>query len=344
MPGIEGFELPNALVVDEATATPRYARFISEPWENGFGHTMGNALRRVLLSSMEGVAVASIRIDGVSHEFSSIPDVLEDVMLIILNIKKLKFSCDGTLPRTLELYADEAGEVTAANIREDGVTTVLNPEQVICTLDKNRPLRMELELERGRGYRAAEENKREDQPIGTIPVDCLFSPIERVRYDVQACRVGQHTDYDRLELEVWTDGRIDPRDAVVRSAMILREHLAVFVKSEGTALSGAVSTPVAGLTDDEKELVEKLCTNVNSLELSVRAVNCLNSAQISYLGELVEKSESQMLKYRNFGRKSLQEIKLKLESRGLNLEMVLADNVRDEMNRLLALKTQNKED
>ncbi|MDD4539042.1 MAG: DNA-directed RNA polymerase subunit alpha [Lentisphaeria bacterium] len=344
MPGIEGFELPNALVVDEATATPRYARFTAEPWENGFGHTMGNALRRVLLSSMEGVAVSSIRIDGVSHEFSSIPDVLEDVMLIILNIKRLKFSCDGSLPRTLELYADEAGEVTAANIREDGVTTVLNPEQVICTLDKNRPLRMELELERGRGYRAAEENKREDQPIGTIPVDCLFSPIERVRYDVQACRVGQHTDYDRLELEVWTDGRIDPRDAVVRSAMILREHLGVFVKSEGAAMSGTVSTPVAGLTDDEKELVEKLCTNVNSLELSVRAVNCLNSAQISYLGELVEKSEGQMLKYRNFGRKSLQEIKLKLESRGLNLEMVLADNVRDEMNRLLALKTQNKED
>lgn len=344
MPGIEGFELPNALVVDEATATPRYARFTAEPWENGFGHTMGNALRRVLLSSMEGVAVSSIRIDGVSHEFSSIPDVLEDVMLIILNIKRLKFSCDGSLPRTLELYADEAGEVTAANIREDGVTTVLNPEQVICTLDKNRPLRMELELERGRGYRAAEENKREDQPIGTIPVDCLFSPIERVRYDVQACRVGQHTDYDRLELEVWTDGRIDPRDAVVRSAMILREHLGFFVKSEGAAMSGTVSAPVAGLTDDEKELVEKLCTNVNSLELSVRAVNCLNSAQISYLGELVEKSESQMLKYRNFGRKSLQEIKLKLESRGLNLEMVLADNVRDEMNRLLALKTQNKED
>lgn len=344
MPGIEGFELPNALVVDEATATPRYARFTAEPWENGFGHTMGNALRRVLLSSMEGVAVSSIRIDGVSHEFSSIPDVLEDVMLIILNIKRLKFACEGSLPRTLELYADEAGEVTAANIREDGVTTVLNPEQVICTLDKNRPLRMELELERGRGYRAAEENKREDQPIGTIPVDCLFSPIERVRYDVQACRVGQHTDYDRLELEVWTDGRIDPRDAVVRSAMILREHLGFFVKSEGAAMSGTVSAPVAGLTDDEKELVEKLCTNVNSLELSVRAVNCLNSAQISYLGELVEKSESQMLKYRNFGRKSLQEIKLKLESRGLNLEMVLADNVRDEMNRLLALKTQNKED
>jgi DNA-directed RNA polymerase subunit alpha len=344
MPGIEGFELPDALVVDEATATPRYARFIAEPWENGFGHTVGNALRRVLLSSMEGVAVSSIRIDGVSHEFSSIPDVLEDVMLIILNIKKLKFSCDGSLPRTLELCADEAGEVTAAKIREDGVATVLNPEQVICTLDKSRPLRMELELERGRGYRAAEENKREDHAIGTIPVDCLFSPIERVRYDVQACRVGQHTDYDRLELEVWTDGRIDPRDAVVRAAKILREHLAVFADSEGTALAGAASTPVTGLTDDEKELVEKLCASVSSLELSVRAVNCLNSAEITCLGELVEKSESQMLKYRNFGRKSLQEIKLKLENRGLALEMILADNVKEEMKRQLALKTQNKED
>lgn len=343
MPGIEGFELPNALVVDEATATSRYARFVAEPFENGFGHTMGNALRRVLLSSMEGVAVSSIRIDGVSHEFSSIPDVLEDVMLIILNVKRLKFSCDGSLPRTLELYADQAGEVTAANIREDGVTTVLNPEQVICTLDKNRPLRMELELERGRGYRAAEENKRDDQPIGTIPVDCLFSPIERVRYDVQACRVGQHTDYDRLELDVWTDGRIDPREAVTRSAVILREHLLIFAKGDSST-GAALSVPVAGLTEDEKELVEKLCTNVNSMELSVRAVNCLNSAQISYLGELVEKSEGQMLKYRNFGRKSLQEIKQKLESKGLALEMVLTDHVKDEMNRLLALKTQNKED
>ncbi|MDX9979014.1 MAG: DNA-directed RNA polymerase subunit alpha, partial [Lentisphaeria bacterium] len=192
MSGLESFAMPAAIKVDESTATATYARFTAEPWESGFGHTIGNALRRVLLSSLEGCAVSSVRIDGVAHEFSSIEDVVEDVAEIVLNLKKLRLQCDSEadLPRTIELYADKAGPVTAAAVQEDGVVRVLNPGLVICTLDKDRPLRMEMEIDRGRGFRPAEENKREDHPIGVIPVDCIFSPVERVRYDVQACRVG----------------------------------------------------------------------------------------------------------------------------------------------------------
>ena len=233
MPGIEGFELPQKVDVEISDVNefgvPLKATFTTEPWAHGFGNTIGNALRRVLLSSMEGVAVSSILIPKVAHEFSSIPDVLEDVMDIILNIKKLKFTCDGETPHSVELYADKAGPVTGANIREDGIVTVLNKDQIICTLDTDRQFEMHLELDRGKGYRPSELNKRDDQPIGTIPVDCLFSPIERVSYDVQACRVGSNTDYDRLELTVWADGRIDPRDAVKKAARILTDHLSVFI-------------------------------------------------------------------------------------------------------------------
>ncbi len=322
MPTLEGFALPEAFEVDEATATSTYARFVAEPWENGFGHTIGNALRRVLLSSMEGVAVSSLRIDGVPHEFSCIPDVLEDVTEIVLNIKRLKLQCEGDVPRTLELVAEQAGPVTAAAIREDGVTTVLNPDLVICTLDRDRSLRMELEIARGRGYGPAEENKREDHPIGSIPIDCLFSPVERVRYDVQACRVGQRTDYDRLELEVWCDGRIDPQDAVRRAAAILREHLAVFGVSDDSR-----SQTIQITNEEDQELLNKLLSSVNELELSVRAVNCLNTAHIRLLGELVAKTEAEMLKYRNFGKKSLLEINGKLAESGLALGMAIKDEV-----------------
>ena len=337
MPNLDGFSMPTALEVDEATATPTYAKFLAEPWENGFGHTVGNALRRVLLSSMEGVAVSSLRIEGVAHEFTHIEGVVEDVTEIVLNIKKLHLSCEGDLPRTMELYADKAGSVTGAAVREDGVTTVLNPDIVICTLDHDRPLRMELEIDKGRGYRPAEENKRDDQPIGVIPVDCLFSPIERVSYDVQACRVGQRTDYDRLELEVWTDGRIDPQDALQQSAVLLREHLSVFVASED------VETPIAQVTSaEEQKLVDQLCMSVNDMELSVRAKNCLNTAQIRVLGGLVEKTESEMLKYRNFGKKSLQEIKVKLVEMCLGLGMTLKDEVRAAFRQ--RMEEQDKED
>ena len=323
MPSLEGFAMPQELAVDEATATDAYARFVAEPLENGFGHTLGNALRRVLLSSMEGVAVSSIRIDGVAHEFTYIPDVVEDVTEIVLNVKKLRMQCSGDLPRTIELYADKAGAVTAAAVREDGVTDVLNPELHICTLDRDATVRMEIEIDRGRGYRPAEENKREDHPIGVIPVDCLFSPVERVRYDVQACRVGQRTDYDRLELEVWTDGRVDPQQSVRQAAMLLREHLAIFAATEEE------ETQMVQITSaEDQELLEKLCMSVNDLELSVRAKNCLNSAEIRVIGELVENTDAEMLKYRNFGKKSLMEIKTKLNEMFLSLGMTLKDEIR----------------
>ncbi len=321
-----------------AELKPTYGKFVLKPLPNGFGNTIGNALRRVLLSSMEGVAVSTVKIDGVSHEFCTMPGVAEDVMEIILNIKKLKFTCDGDLPRKLELFHNQAGVVTAASIVEDGVTHVLNKDQVICTLDTDREIRMELEIDRGRGFRPSEENKHEDQPIGTIPVDCLFSPIERVRYDVRDCRVGSNTDYDMLELEVWTDGRIDPETAVLRSADLLRRYLAVFLGDEPIEPVQQVSP---GLSQEDRELVSKLMMSVDDLELSVRAVNCLNSAQIHHLGELVEKSESQMLKYRNFGKKSLQEIREKLQEMGLGLEMTLKDTVRAEVLRQTIQQMQN---
>ena len=322
--------MPQAFTVDQSTATDTYARVISEPWEKGFGHTIGNALRRVLLSSMEGVAVSSIRIDGVKHEFATIPDVIEDVTEIVLNVKRLRLTCHGEVPRTLELRAEKAGPVTAAAVQEDGVTEVLNPDLLICTLDRARTLRMEIEIDRGRGYRAGEENKREDHPIGVIPVDCLFSPIERVRYDVQACRVGQRTDYDRLELDVWTDGRIAPCDAVKQAALILREHLAVFGDSSDE--DGVIQISDA----EDKELLEKLCRSVNELELSVRAENCLNNAQIRVIGQLVQKVDSEMLKYRNFGKKSLEEIKTKLAAMDLSLGMTLSDEMRAALDQHLA--------
>ena len=342
MTGLEGFAMPASIKVDESTATATYARFTAEPWESGFGHTIGNALRRVLLSSLEGCAVASVRIDGVPHEFSSVEDVIEDVAEIVLNLKRLRLQCDADadLPRTIELYADKAGVITAAAVQEDGVVRVLNPELVICTLDKDRPLRMEMEIDRGRGFRAAEDNKREDHPIGVIPIDCIFSPVERVRYDVQACRVGNRTDYDRLELEVWTDGRVTPPDALAFSASLLRDHLAVFVTSEQSSPGLSVVTP--SLSGEDQELVDSLMRSVSQLELSVRAENCLNTAQIRFLGELVEKNESEMLKFRNFGKKSLQEIKSKLAELGMSLGMGLKEEVIDTFRRRLA--EQNQED
>ncbi len=328
MAGNSGIAMPTTLVVDKETATPTYARFTAEPWEKGYGHTIGNAMRRILLSSMEGVAVTAIKIDGVAHEFTTIPDVVEDVTEVVLNIKHLHVTCDGELPRKLELYADKAGAVTAGNIKEDGVTAVLNPELVICHLDTNRPLRIEIDIEQGRGYRPADENKREDQPIGVIPVDSLFSPVERIRYDVQACRVGQKTDFDRVELEVWTDGRLDPQVAVYEAAKILRDLTAVFVAS---GESDKVKAAPAITNPEDKEFIEGLLKPVNELELSVRAKNCLSNAEIHVVGELVEKNEAELLKFRNFGKKSLDEIKSSLQQLGLDLGMTLKDEIRAEI-------------
>jgi len=336
MAGTFGIAMPNALVVDKATATSTYARFVAEPWEKGYGHTVGNAMRRILLSSMEGVAVTSLKIDGVAHEFTTIPDVVEDVTEVVLNLKKLHVLCDGELPRKLELYAEKAGPVTAAAVKEDGVTRILNPDLLICHLDRDRPLRMEIEIDLGRGYCPSEENKHEDQVIGVIPVDSLFSPVERVRYDVQACRVGQKTDYDRLELEVWTDGRIQPQDAVLQAARILRETTRVFLAGASASVEEALDVSDVITNSEDQAFLKKLLTSVNDLELSVRAKNCLSNADIHVVGELVEKGESELLKYRNFGKKSLDEITGSLEKFGLALGMTMKEEVRAALKTRLA--------
>jgi len=338
MAGIPKIAMPATLVVDHATAT--YGRFVSEPWEKGYGNTVGNALRRILLSSMEGVAVTSLRIDGVPHEFTTIPDVREDVTEVVLNIKKLHMLCDGELPRKLELTADKAGVVTAANIKEDGVTHILNPELEICTLDQDRPLRMDIEIDQGRGYRPADDNKREDHAIGVIPIDSLFSPVERVRYDVQACRVGQKTDFDRLEVEVWTDGRIDPQVALNEAAKILRDVTDIFIPAPAEP-----NKPVEILSSSEdEELLQKLMKPVTDLELSVRAKNCLSNAEIHVVGELVEKTEAELLKFRNFGKKSLDEIMSSLAQLGLSLDMQLTEEVRAVMRGRLSAQEKESPD
>ena len=325
MPDMTTFAMPSRLVLDEETATATYARFIAEPLEKGFGNTLGNALRRVMLSSLEGVAISSIRVDGVPHEFTAVENIVEDVTDIVLNFKKLLFNCSGELPRKLELRATKSGPLFAEDISLDGVTTILNPKQLLCTVDKARELRIELEICKGRGYRPADENKRDDQPIGVIPIDCLFSPVSRVAYNVHSCRVGQRIDYDRLELEVWTDGRIGPAEAVKQAAQILAQHLGVF-----TGIGGRGDEETFGLitSKEDEELLRKLLKSVNDLELSVRAQNCLNNANISTIGELVQRTESEMMKYRNFGQKSLSELKDKLGELGLHLGYELKEEVR----------------
>ena len=342
MAGMEGFVHPANIKIDESTRTDGYVRFVVEPLEAGYGRTLGNALRRVLLSSMQGVAVTAVRIDGVSHEFCSIPGVVEDVMDIVLNIKKLKFTCAGQLPRTLELAVEHDGEVTAADIREEAGVEVLNKEQVICTLDSAPSFHMELDIDRGIGFRPSEENKREDQALGTISVDSLFSPVERVRYDVQNCRVGQRTDYDSLEMEIWTDRRILPIDALNCAARILRDLFSVCI--QGASNDGGAMDVPQDLTEEERELLKLLVKDVGELRLTVRSSNCLKAADISCLGQLVVKKESELQKFKNFGTKSLDDVKNILNEFGLTLEMTLPDKVKNAMDRILAAKNQKKED
>lgn len=325
MQDVAAFAMPNKLVLEEETATERYAKFVAEPLDKGFGQTLGNALRRILLSSLEGVAVSSIRIDGVPHEFTAVENVLEDVTDIVLNFKKVLFQCSGDLPRKLELHASEAGPVTAGNIAIDGVTSILNPEQVLCTLDKKRELDIEIEITRGRGYRPSEENKLPEQPIGVVPIDCLFSPVGRVSYSVHSCRVGQRTDFDRLEIELWTDGRTEPAEAIKQASLILIHHLGIFAGIDGTDEDDTSSLIT---TAEDEEMLRKLLRNVNEMELSVRAQNCLNNANICTVGELVQRSESEMMKFRNFGQKSLNELKERLEELELHLGYELKEEVR----------------
>lgn len=314
------FEMPKRLSKEEATATPTYAKFIAEPFERGYGHTIGNSLRRVLLSSLEGAAIASVKIDGAPHEFTAIPGVVEDVTDIVLNLKKVLLKSQSRDPHMLYLSVHKEGAVTAADIKGDQVCEVLNPDQHICTLDKKMKFGAELEIKIGRGYCPAEENKKPDQPIGVIAIDSLFSPVRRVRYSVEDTRVGQRTDYDKLILEVWTDGRITPEDALVQSSNILRHHLDVFCDYDKSMVV-EFEEAAERVSAEQAKLKKVLNMSVNEIELSVRAANCLNNANITTVGQLAMKTEQEMLKYRNFGKKSLNEIKDKLQGLGLQLGM-----------------------
>ena len=315
-----GFPMPKSIVIDEATMTDTYARFTAQPFQSGFGHTLGNSLRRVLLSSLSGAAIASVRIDNAKHEFDALDNVIEDITEIVLNLKSVKLKLCSEGPRVLEIRKDVAGPVTAGDIICDSTVEVLNPDHVICTLDKAKPFHAEIEVISGKGYLPVENNNT-PRPIGTIPVDCLFSPVTRVNYQVGAARVGEETEMDSLELEIWTDGRISPRAALEEAARILREHLHPFLDTQ-------VIEKDVPLTAEENKLFKLLSRDVETLDLSVRAMNCLNGANIKLISELCTKTESRMLKYRNFGKKSLDEIKEKIEKIGLELGMVLSDRLR----------------
>jgi DNA-directed RNA polymerase subunit alpha len=313
------FEMPKRLTKDESTATETYARFIAEPFETGYGHTIGNSIRRVLLSSLEGAAITSIKIDGAMHEFTTVEGVVEDVTDIVLNLKKILFKAHSRETQTLLLSVNKEGDVNAGDIQLNQNVELVNPKQHICTLDKKRKFEMELEVKVGRGFCPGDENKKPNQAIGVIAIDSLFSPVTRVRYAVESARVGQRTDYDRLIVDIWTDGRISPDDALTQASAILQHHLDVFVGYDKNAVE---FEEVVDKQDEEKTKLKKLLNmSVNEIELSVRAANCLNNANITTVGQLAMKSEAEMLKYRNFGKKSLNEIKEKLAALGLNLGM-----------------------
>ena len=321
------FELPSKLTKVEDGATPTYAKFIAEPFEAGYGHTVGNSLRRVLLSSIEGAAISSIKIEGVNHEFQSIDGVVEDVTEIVLNLKKVLIISHKRETISLGIKASKAGAVTAADIQADANIQIVNPEQVICTLDSKRSFEAEIEIKTGRGYCPGEQNKKEEQPIGVIPVDSLFSPVRLVKYAVENTRVGQITDYDQLILEIWTDGRISPDDALKQAASILNHHLDVFDRVSEEAYE--FESQQSEVSEEQNKLRKLLNMSVNEIELSVRAANCLNNANITTVGELAMKTEQEMLKYRNFGKKSLNEIKEKLEALGLSLGMKFDERLLD---------------
>ncbi len=306
-------------VTPEPDATDRYGRFTVEPLERGFGTTLGNALRRVLLSSLQGAAITSVRIDGVLHEFATLPGVIEDVTEIILNLKQLRLKLHGDGPKRGLFEMRAKGEVRAADMQVDAEVEILNPELHIASLNRDGDLRMEVEISAGRGYVSADQHSAADRPIGVIPIDSLFSPVTRVNYHVEATRLGQRIDYDKLTLEVWTDGSIRPEDALARAAQILHEHFRMFVNFTEPF------EPAGG--DDPNPELERmkrtLDKSVEELELSVRSSNCLRAAEIKTIGDLVQKSEQEMLKYRNFGRKSLKEIQDILGEMGLSFGMDL---------------------
>jgi DNA-directed RNA polymerase subunit alpha len=311
------FEMPKRVVKDDATATGNYARFIVEPFEVGYGRTLGNSLRRVLLSSIEGAAITSVKMSGVKHEFASIPGVVEDVMDVILNLKRVLLKSYVREIPTLTIHVKGPCDVTAGDIQKDNSIEILNPDFHIATLSSDAKLDMELEARIGRGFCPAEWSKKPEQEIGRIPIDAAFSPVTRVNFATENTRVGQRTDYDKLILEIWTDGRVTPENALTMSAAILRHHLDVFVNYDEDVVE--FEETEKQVDAEREELRRKLNMSVNEIELSVRAANCLNNANITTVGELAQKTEADMLKYRNFGKKSLNEIKGKLQALGLAL-------------------------
>ena len=313
------FELPNRLVKEEETASETYAKFIADPFETGYGHTIGNAFRRVLLSSIEGAAVSSFKMDGVQHEFQSVDGIVEDVTDIVLNLKKVLIVSHKSENVTLQLEVEKEGEIKASDISPIEGIEIINPDQVILTTDSKIKISAQIEVTIGRGFCLGEDNKNDDQPIGVINVDSLYSPVKLVKYEVQNTRVGQMTDYDKLILEIFTDGRVTPDDALKQSAAILRHHLDVFDQISEEQIEFESNTKQ--VSEEQNRLRNLLSMSVNEIELSVRAANCLNNANITTVGELATKSEPEMLKYRNFGKKSLNEIKAKLEQLGLSLGM-----------------------
>jgi len=313
------FQSPKALEVDRKTLTSTYGKFYAEPFERGFGTTIGNSLRRVLLSSIAGAAVTAIRVDGALHEFTNIPGVREDVTDLVLNIKRLRLKSHVTDEKTVRIKKQGPGVVTGADIQSDADIEVLTPDLELATLNNDTELNLELTVAVGRGYVPAAQNKKETDPIGVIAVDAIFSPVQRVNVLIENARVGRITDYDRLTLEVWTDGSVSPEDAVAFAAKILKDELSIFINFDETE----EPTPAAG-TEPPNELVTALSRRVTELELSVRAANCLKGAGIETLSELVQRSEGEMLKTKNFGKKSLDEIIEVLADMGLSLGMDLS--------------------
>lgn len=321
------FQMPARVEVDEASYTPTYGKFIAEPFERGYGTTVGNALRRVLLSSLEGAAITSIKIDDVQHEFSSVSGIAEDVSEIVMNVKQLVLRSHVRSPKTLELTVEKKGEITAGQIATDETVEILNPDLPIATLTKSGKFHMEMEMGIGRGYVPAERNRKESQPIGVIPVDSIFSPVKRVNFLVENTRVGQMTDYDRLILEIWTNGSVNPKEALLTAGHIFQKHLEIF-----TAFG---ELPAEDRGEEEQmlssESLERLRMPVGELELSVRSANCLREAKIKNIADLVQRTEPEMLKFRNFGKKSLAEINEILKGMGLSLGMKLDPRVLDQV-------------
>ncbi len=312
----QGFIKPKRLEPDKKTLTQTYGKFIAEPFERGFGTTIGNALRRHLLSSIQGAAVTAVKFDGVYHEFSTIPKVREDVSEIILNIKELMIKLNVDHPKTIFIHTDGKGEVRAKDIKSDADIEILNPDHLIATLDKGGKLDVEMIVKKGRGYVPAEKNAEEGMPVQMLPIDAIFSPVKKVNFTVENTRVGQSTDYEKLILEVWTNGATKPEDAVAHAAKILKDHLQIFINFEEEII---VKAPQ--IDEKRQKIIANLKRSVEELELSVRSYNCLKNENIKTIADLVQKTDQDMLKTRNFGRKSLNEIKEILAEMGLALGM-----------------------